>query len=119
MMKDQPTKLDLPADLVSVVYFCPACQGKHTFGAEYFATVGKDPEECPGCSAQLKPEDRVLRVLADDEARLEEKKTSLFARRGQALPTRPKPADPDDLRKQRVRELERELEGLKSAGGGR
>ncbi|MFI9552656.1 hypothetical protein [Nonomuraea endophytica] len=115
MMKDQPAKL--PADLVAVVYFCAGCGGKHTFGSDYFAESGKDPETCPGCGAALKSEDRVLRVVADDEVQMEAKKTDLFARRGQALPSRPKPADPGELRRQRVRELEKELENLKTEPG--
>ncbi|WP_157251028.1 hypothetical protein [Nonomuraea typhae] len=112
-----PAKLNLPADLVSAIYFCPACQGKHTFGAAYFTETGKDPDLCPGCSAPLKTEDRVLRVEGDDEALMEARKTDLFARRGLTLPARPKPADPGELRRQRVRELEKELEGLKSVHG--
>ncbi|WP_157251134.1 hypothetical protein [Nonomuraea typhae] len=111
MSKAQPP--GLPVDLVSAVYFCPGCGGKHTFGAAFFAETGQNPDVCPGCGAALTPDDRMFHVEADTEAELAQKKAALFARRDQALPATPKPADPEELKRQRIHNLEAELARLK------
>lgn len=108
-----PPELELPADLVAVIYYCSSCDGKHTYGRDYFAETGKAPHSCPNCSASFDQEERVLRIESDDVAELEAKKHDLYARRGRALPDRPKPDDPDAVRRQRIRTLEDELDRLR------
>lgn len=114
MTKTQPVGRDLPADLVAVVYYCHACDGKHTYGRDYMAETGSFPDACPNCSTPFIQEDRVARVEADSPASLEAKKLDVFAKRGNALPVVRKPDDPQEIRKQRIRNLEAELDRLKT-----
>ncbi|MGI5288019.1 hypothetical protein ACQEVF_32405 [Nonomuraea polychroma] len=108
-----PPGLQLPADLVAVVYFCHVCEGKHTYGRDYVTETGGLPTACPNCSTPFVQEDRVLRVEADTFEGLEAKKRDLFAKRGRALPGRPKPDDPKEIKKQRIHGLEEELRRLR------
>lgn len=113
MTKTRPL-VDLPADLVAVVYYCHACGGKHTYGRDYMADTGSFPDACPACSTAFVQDDRVARVEADSPEVLEAKKLDLFAKRGQALPVEAKPDDPQEIREQRVRVLEAELNKLRT-----
>jgi hypothetical protein len=113
-----PRSLGLSADVVAVVYYCHACQGKHTYGRDYFTGTGKAPETCPNCSTPFVQEDRVLRVEADTSETLDAKRRDLFAKRGNALPSRPKPDDPKEIKRQRIQTLEAELQRLRGEGEG-
>ncbi|MFI7707597.1 hypothetical protein [Nonomuraea sp. NPDC049480] len=117
MTKTQALAADLPADLVSVIYFCEACGCKHTFGRDYMAETGVYPDTCPNpdCAAPLDQDDRVTRDDKDTHETLEAKKRDLFAKRGRALPAARKPDDPKDVRDRRIRNLESELRKLRQA----
>jgi len=116
MSKAKP--VDLPADLVAVVYYCEKCDSKHTFGRDYMAETGAFPDACPGCGARLNQDDRVDRHEGDSAETLEARKLDLFAKRGRALPGRPKPDNPQEIKQQRIRDLEGELRRLKGGGDG-
>lgn len=106
---------DLPVDLVAVIYYCHACDGKHTFGRDFMAETGAYPDACPACGAVFVQDDRVARVEADAPEDLEARKRDLFAKRGRALPVERKPDNPEEIRTRRIRTLEDELGRLKAA----
>jgi DNA replicative helicase MCM subunit Mcm2 (Cdc46/Mcm family) len=107
--KDLPP--DVAADTVSVIYYCPVCEGKHTFGIDYFTEVG-EPDACPNCGTKFEQADKILRKPEDTDDDLENKRTDLLQKRGQKVKVREKPTDSKEIKKQRVKELQDEIDRL-------
>jgi len=107
--KDLPP--DVPADTVSVIYHCPVCSGKHTFGTDFFTEVG-EPDACPNCGTKFEQADKILRKPEDTDDDLENKRTDLLRKRGQKIPEREKPTDAKEIKRQRVKELQDEIDRL-------
>jgi DNA-directed RNA polymerase subunit RPC12/RpoP len=105
-------KNDLPTGLVSVVYFCSNCGGKHTYGADFFTDVGA-PATCPNCSTPFDQDDQVQRYDDEDDDKIRMKRDDLHRKRGEAVPKSIKPDDPEKIKAQRIKDLEREIVQLK------
>lgn len=105
-------KADLPDGLVSVVYFCATCRGKHTFGADYFVEVGP-PAECPNDGTSFDQADQIHRYDDEDDEKIKMKRDDLYLRRGEMVPPKPKPEDPEAIKRNRIEELNREILRLK------
>lgn len=103
---------DLPADLVSVIYLCSRCGGKHTYGADYFVEIGV-PERCPNCGDPFDQGDQIHRYEEDTPDDLLMKRDAVHHRRGNLVPTSTKPQDPGVIKAQRIKDLEREIVQLK------
>ncbi len=106
------TKIKLPKEVVSIIYHCHQCGGKHTFGRDYFEELDI-PELCPGCGTPFIQEDRYSRLEADTSEDLDAKKRDLLRKRG-VLPDEPKPQDPNEIKERRMRALRDELARLES-----
>lgn len=112
------TPSPLPADVVSVIYLCPVCGSKHTYGRDYFDQVG-NPDKCVTCETPLDQRDRIERGKNDDHESLLMKRDDLLRKRGEKVPVREKPQDPEALRSQRIKDLEGEIKRLKEGGKAR
>lgn len=111
----QPT-VPLPDQVTDVIYFCTTCKGKATFGAAYFSEVG-EPTTCPNCGTAYSEQDqhdRIHRMPDDTPADLDRKRDDLFKKRDDRLPSRPKPTDPREIRKQKIKELRDQLRELEA-----
>lgn len=108
-------KETLPNDTVSVIYHCHVCHAKNTYGRDYFSDVGT-PDKCLSCGTPYLQEDRIPRLDKDTPEDLESKRDALLGRRGVPVVPRPKPADPDEIKRQRISELDAELRRLKNEG---
>lgn len=106
------SEADLPAGLVSVIYYCPVCRGKHTYGADYFVQVGV-PEACPNCGTVFDQNDQVHAFETDTADDLLVKRDDLRRQRGEKVPMIEKPLDPADVKSQRIKDLEQEIAKLK------
>lgn len=106
-----PLPPDVPADAVAVIYYCHVCKGKHTFGPDYFTEVGT-PDKCPNCGTSFEQRDKILRTSEDTDDQLDEKRDNLHRRRGEKIPKRERPADPEATKKARVKELRDEIDRL-------
>lgn len=104
-------KEDLPADVLTVIYHCHNCGGKDTYGRDYFTQVGT-PSNCQSCGTPYIQEDRIPRLESDTSDDLDAKKATLMARRGVVVDAKPKPIDPQEIKRQRVNELRAELDQL-------
>lgn len=110
-------KETLPAEVVSIVYHCHVCKSKHTFGRDYFSDVGT-PDKCGTCDTPLIQEDRITRNENDTADDMSMKKDDLLRKRGENVPVREKPDDPEAMKRQRIRELREEADRLERGDRG-
>lgn len=115
-IKDKIKKADVPADLISVIYYCKNCKGKHTYGPDYFVEIGP-PATCPNCSEPFDQDEQIHRLKRDteeDEERfVKTKRDELYRQRGQEVPVEAKPEDPEVLKQAKIEALNREILRLK------
>lgn len=102
----------MPADTLTVIYYCHVCKGKHTFGLEYFTEVGT-PDTCPNCNTHFEQGDKILRTPEDTEDDLDHKRDELRRKRGEKVKIKERPADPAETKRARIKELEDEVKRLK------
>lgn len=109
--------LPLPAQATDVVYYCPECQGKATFGAAYFAEVG-EPDACPNCGSawdEAMQSERIHRMPDDTADTMAARKAELMKRRADALPRQQRPDNPRDARRAEIARLREQLATLEAA----
>lgn len=111
-IKAKVAKSDLPAGLVSVIYFCLNCGGKHTYGADYFVDVGA-PSVCPNCGTAFEQDDQVQHYDDESDEVIRMKRDDLHRKRGELVPVDAKPDSPEALKKARIDQLEDEIQRLK------
>ena len=102
---------DLTEDVISVVFYCPSCGVKSTYGREYFTPGVKTPD-CP-CGRRYAQDDHIIRTEADDENTLRIKREHIDMLRGKDV-VRDKPEDPAEIMRGRIVQLRDELERLES-----
>lgn len=105
-------KNDLPAGLVSVIYFCLNCGGKSTYGSDYFVEVGA-PAACPACSTPFVQNDQIHRYDDESDDLLRMKRDDLHRARGEKVPADTKPDSPEAIKQARIAELDEEIKRLK------
>lgn len=105
-------KGDLPTGLVSVIYHCTNCSGKHTYGGDYFVEVGV-PQTCPNCGHAFDQDDQIQRREEDTDEDLKMAHDDLRRKRGESVPEVEKPEDPEVIKAQRIKDLEQEIDKLK------
>ncbi len=102
----------LPGNVEAIVYYCHACKSKSTFGRDYFTQVGT-PDKCGTCGTPFLQEDRITRLKTDTFDDLSMKRDDLFRKRGENIPVREKPQSPEEIKQQRIKDLENEIKRLK------
>lgn len=105
-------KSDLPAGLISIVYFCTNCKAKNTYGGDYFVEVGV-PDKCPNCSTSYVQDDQVARFDDEDDETFLMKRDDLRRKRGEEVPVEAKPDSPEEIKQARIEQLAREIRKLK------
>ncbi len=110
------SKNDLPDGLVAVIYFCPVCGGKHTYGSDYFVQVG-NPTACPNCATNFVQNDQVHHYDDESDDTLRMKRDDLHRARGEKIPIETKPDSPEKIKQARIADLENEILALKGQGG--
>lgn len=106
-------KADVPQGLVSVIYLCAQCGGKHTFGAEFFDNpANKLPDVCPNCADPFDHEDQVQRSETDTTEDLQMRMDDLRRKRGETVPNRAKPEDPEEVKRLQIKALRDQADQL-------
>lgn len=105
-------KSDLPAGLVSVIYYCLNCQGKHTYGSDFFVEVGA-PSVCPNCGTVFNQDDQIHRFETDSDEDLSMRRDDLKRSRGETVEVEVKPDSPEKIKQAQIDSLQQQLDRLK------
>lgn len=99
-------KSDVPQGLISVIYNCAQCGGKHTFGTEFFDDPqNKLSDNCPNCGNPYDHEDQIQRLATDTNEDLLMKRDDLRRKRGEKIPVIEKPIDPEEVKRLQIKAL--------------